>query len=104
MLLLQLVSSESYLSFTCACVAVWPGCAQVCQEEKMREILERYVYINRHAATYTWKYNGEVLNMERTLEENGVLNKDEEFYEVGIDEEQYRPGILLHFNDNLTEI
>ena len=69
----------------------------------MTEILERYLVYNEHAASYTWKYNGENLVMTRTLEDNGVADESEEFYTLGIDEDQFLPAIHLYFNDDLTE-
>ena len=76
---------------------------QVCSEEIMSEILTRYLVYNAHAASYTWKYNGTNLDMARTLEDNGVKDEDEEFYELSIRDDQFLPAIHLYFNDDLTE-
>ncbi|XP_030043122.1 cytochrome b5 domain-containing protein 1 [Microcaecilia unicolor] len=76
---------------------------QVCVEENIWEILRRYLVYNAHAASYTWKYNGVVLDMNKTLEENGIADEDEEFYQLRMDEEQYMQAIHLYFNDDLTE-
>jgi len=38
--------------------------SQVCSEETMIEILNRYLLYNTHAASYTWKYNGEFYTNE----------------------------------------
>lgn len=35
----------------------------VCSEETMNEILDRYLELNVHAASYTWKRLGKVLDM-----------------------------------------
>ena len=69
----------------------------------MGEIQDRYFHYNAHAASYTWKYNGENLHMDKTLEENKVKDESEEFYKLGIDEDQFLPAIHLYFNDDLTE-
>lgn len=76
---------------------------EVCSEENMEEILQRYLKYNAHAKSYTWKYDGLPLDMKRTLEENGIVDQDEQFYELSMDYEQWTPGIHLYFNDDLTE-
>jgi len=76
---------------------------EVCSEENMREIQNRYFHYNKHAGSYTWKFNGQNLNMERTLQENSVKDESEDFYVLGMDEEQYLPALHLYFNDDLTE-
>lgn len=69
----------------------------------MYEILQRYLKYNAHAASYTWKYDGVPLLMERTLTENGIQDEDEDFYELSMDYEAWTPAIHLYFNDDLTE-
>ena len=69
----------------------------------MLEILTRYEAYNVHAASYTWKFCGTNLDMTRTLEENGVEDEFEKFYELGMNEDDYLPAIHLYFNDDLTE-
>lgn len=76
---------------------------EVCAEEILKEILERYTPYNVHAKSYTWKYFGENMNMNKTLDENGVSDESEHFYELGMDEDEFLPPITLHFNDDLTE-
>lgn len=43
------------------------------------------------------------LDMELTLEENGVADEAEEFAELEIDEDYYIPVVHLYFDDDLTE-
>ena len=45
----------------------------------MNEILERYKSINVHAASYTWKRLGKSIDMEKTLEQNGIPDEKDEF-------------------------
>ena len=45
----------------------------------MNEILERYKSINDHAASYTWKRLGKSIDMEKTLEQNGIPDEKDEF-------------------------
>ncbi|XP_065889385.1 cytochrome b5 domain-containing protein 1-like [Dysidea avara] len=76
---------------------------EVCSEETMMEILNRYLLYNTHAASYTWKYNGNNLDMTKTLQQNGITDESETFYELNMDEDQFLPAIHLYFNDDLTE-
>ncbi|KAE8620445.1 hypothetical protein XENTR_v10010254 [Xenopus tropicalis] len=77
---------------------------EVCSEETIREILGRYLPYNGHAGSYTWKFCGLPLDMDKTLQENGVWDEDEEFEELKIASDLYTPSIHLYFNDDLTEL
>jgi hypothetical protein len=68
----------------------------------MNEILDRYLELNEHAASYTWKRLGRPLDMERTLAENDIPDETEEYLDLGIDEDAYIPAVHLYFNDDLT--
>lgn len=76
---------------------------EVCSEEIMTEILERYLKYNAHAASYTWKYDSRNLVMNSTLEENGIEDEDEEFYKLSMNDDTFLQSIHLYFNDDLTE-
>lgn len=76
---------------------------EVCAEETMLEIMQRYTPYNSHANSYVWKYHGKKMQMDKTLEENRVKDESEEFYELGMDEDEFLPPITLHFSDDLTE-
>ncbi len=69
----------------------------------MYEILERYLKYNQHAASYTWKYDGEVLDMDKTLEENGIKDDDTDFDRLKMRDDSYLQSIMLYYNDDLTE-
>ncbi|KAA0190563.1 Cytochrome b5 domain-containing protein 1 [Fasciolopsis buskii] len=70
---------------------------EVCCEETLADILKRYLFFNAHAASYTWKYNGRVLDMDKTLEENGIHEETQDI------EDRFMPQIHLYYNDDLTE-
>ncbi|XP_054594545.1 cytochrome b5 domain-containing protein 1 [Nothobranchius furzeri] len=76
---------------------------EVCSEETMEEILQRYLCYNSHARSYTWKFDGAILDMSATLMENGVPDDDQELDQLGLDRDTFIPAVLLHFNDDLTE-
>lgn len=69
----------------------------------MKEILLRYKPYNSHATSYTWKYFGQNLEMDKTLSQNGVIDECEDMYKLRLDEEEFLPPINLYFNDDLTE-
>lgn len=77
--------------------------SKVCSEETMLDILERYLECNAHAASYTWRYADEVLDMDKTLEENGIADKDDMLEELLLNVDKFIPEILLYYNDDLTE-
>jgi len=75
---------------------------EVCTEETMDEILERYLEYNKHAGSYTWKRLGQKLEMEKTLEENHVVDETDDFCAMGLSDDYYVPAVHLYFNDDLT--
>ena len=75
----------------------------MCGEETISEILERYLKYNAHAASYTWKYNGQNLDMGKTLEENLINDEDETFYRLRMNDDEFIQSVHLYFNDDLTD-
>eukprot|EP00744_Colponema_vietnamica_P008708 GILI01012414.1.p1 GENE.GILI01012414.1~~GILI01012414.1.p1 ORF type:complete len:224 (-),score=41.67 GILI01012414.1:64-735(-) len=71
-------------------------------EETMNEILDRYLFFNRHAASYTWKRLGRPLDMEQTLDQNGIPDETDEYKRLGIPENEYIPAVHIYFNDDLS--
>jgi len=78
---------------------------EVCTEESMNEIQKRYMTYNTHARSYTWKFNGRVLDMDKTLDANGVPDESEQFYNLAIDDtnEVCISEVQVYYNDDLTE-
>ncbi|OMJ67742.1 hypothetical protein SteCoe_35022 [Stentor coeruleus] len=75
---------------------------EVASEETLEEILDRYLPYNIHAASYTWKMSGRALDMDLSLEENGIEDDSDEFKRLEIDDNMYIPTIHLYYNDDLT--
>lgn len=69
----------------------------------MSEILNRYLKYNAHANSYTWKYDCRVLDMDKTLEENEIIDDDADFYTLRMRDDEYLQSIILYYNDDLTE-
>lgn len=74
-------------------------CITVASEETLQEIQERMEKINSNSGNYTWKRINRPLDMELTLDENGILDESEEFLKYNIDDEFYIPAIHIYFND-----
>ncbi|XP_046389609.1 cytochrome b5 domain-containing protein 1 [Ischnura elegans] len=75
---------------------------EVCCEDTLNRIQERYLFLNNHSGSYTWKFEGRVLNMNLTLAENGIPDEREEFIELLLPEKFYIPAIMIYNNDDLT--
>lgn len=45
---------------------------EVAEEETLWDILQRHLEHNAHAASYVWKYGDRLLEMDKTLQQNGV--------------------------------
>ena len=75
---------------------------EVATEESLNEILDRYTAKNVHAASYTWKRLGKVLDMSKNLEKNGIIDEREELLELDMQPDDYIPAIFLYYNDDLT--
>ena len=45
---------------------------------------------------------GQVLDMSKSLEKNGILAERDELLELGMQLDDYIPAIHLYFNDDLT--
>lgn len=77
-----------------------------CQEETLANIRERYLEYNSHAESYTWKaLIGDkmvVLDMDKTLEANGVIDETDLFYSLRMNDDFYIPTLHIYFNDDLT--
>ncbi|KAM7366730.1 hypothetical protein PAMP_016139 [Pampus punctatissimus] len=76
---------------------------EVCSEETLAQILQRYLHYNSHTCSYTWKHDGASLDMSRTLSENNIPNDDHQLEQLRLDHSLFIPAIFLHFNDDLTK-
>ena len=87
------------------------GEMEVPSEETVAEIRARYLALNSHAMAYIWKAfkkdsNGEFelfeLDMNRTLQENGIEDETEIFEDHMIETDFYIPTVHLYWSDDLT--
>ncbi|KAJ3179294.1 Cytochrome b5 domain-containing protein 1 [Geranomyces variabilis] len=75
---------------------------EVASEEKLAAVQDRYLAFNSHAKGYMWKRQGQLLDMSRTLEENGLPEESAQFELVGMDADEWLPAVHLYFSDDLT--
>ena len=79
---------------------------KVCQEETISDIRNRYMEYNLNSNSYTWKalINGEFvsLKLDKTLEQNGILDESENFLKLGMDEDFNIPNLHIYYNDDLN--
>ncbi|KFM78415.1 Cytochrome b5 domain-containing protein 1, partial [Stegodyphus mimosarum] len=77
---------------------------EVCSEETIEDILQRYLKFNSHAKSYAWKYHGQELDMGQNLEMNGIPDKDFQLNRLRQKEEDFIPTLNLYYKDDLTEL
>ncbi len=88
------------------------GIMQVPMEETINQIMERYVSLNAHALSYEAlklctcdTHEGKVfvaLDMNKSLEENGVFDESLEYGEMGMEINHLIPVMDVHYTDDLT--
>jgi hypothetical protein len=44
------------------------------------------------------------MTMGSTLEQNGLKDESEDFFKLGIDEDQFLTTIFIYYNDDLTSL
>ncbi|KAA6401354.1 MAG: putative flagellar associated protein [Streblomastix strix] len=70
---------------------------EVCKEETLGQIRARYLEHNAHAHSYTWKHLRRVLDMHKTLEDNGIPDEDGLYEEYAIDRDVNIPTLHLYY-------
>ncbi|XP_056629870.1 cytochrome b5 domain-containing protein 1 [Diorhabda sublineata] len=73
----------------------------VCCEDTFYRIQERYNLFNSDADSYTWRYMGKNLNMNKTMEENNIPDERDNFTDLGLPQNYYVPSVFLYYNDDL---
>lgn len=72
---------------------------------------ERYLTLNAHAASYTWKalsktagnqFDFKELDLNKTLQENGVVDESGIFESLDMHGDYHVPVLHLYWNDDLT--
>eukprot|EP00054_Salpingoeca_dolichothecata_P004916 m.32452 g.32452 ORF g.32452 m.32452 type:complete len:217 (-) comp14971_c0_seq2:46-696(-) len=78
---------------------------EVCSEETITEIQNRYSTYNTHTSSYTWKHLGKNLEMDKTLEENSIPDESDLLSSLDINEldDECVAEVQVYYNDDLTE-
>ena len=80
-----------------------PYLLEVAEEETIGQIARKFLKFNAHIFSYIWQYNGRILDWNRTLTENGIVNEESFHDQFGWrSDNENCPTILLHFSDDLT--
>ncbi|KAK4876040.1 hypothetical protein RN001_012462 [Aquatica leii] len=73
----------------------------VCREDSITRIAERYSIYNSDPLSYTWRYSNYNLDMEKNLDENGVMDERDAFTDLGLPQNIYIPPLMIYYNDDL---
>lgn len=76
---------------------------EVCTEDRISDIAERYRALNSHIDSYTWKHLGRNLSMNDTLAGNGIEDEEDLFRDLGVLGDLAIPRLMIYFNDDLSE-
>lgn len=71
---------------------------EVCCEETLADIKQRYRSYNDKIDSYTWKRMGRPLNMNLNLEDNDIPDETSQFQQLGLSPDTYIPAIHIYFN------
>ncbi|XP_044271122.1 cytochrome b5 domain-containing protein 1 [Tribolium madens] len=73
----------------------------VCCEDSFYRIQERYSLYTSEPDSYTWVYMDKLIEMDKTMDENGIPDDREKMAELGIPKSFFVPSVNLYFNDDL---
>ncbi|XP_018335858.1 cytochrome b5 domain-containing protein 1-like isoform X1 [Agrilus planipennis] len=73
----------------------------VCCEDTITRIMERYSIFNEDASSYTWRFDNRNLDMFKTLEENGIFDERDDYTHAGLPQSLYTPAIYIYYNDDM---
>ncbi|XP_064357205.1 cytochrome b5 domain-containing protein 1 [Dromaius novaehollandiae] len=80
---------------------------EVCAEETLAEVLGRSLPLNAHAGSYSWRRPGAPAALEpggRPLQPGGGPGGPDLDLDADLDPPPQPPALLLHFNDDFTEL
>ncbi|KAK9881033.1 hypothetical protein WA026_014376 [Henosepilachna vigintioctopunctata] len=73
----------------------------VCAEDTFKRIQERYSIFNKDPDSYAWKYFDKYIDLDKTMDENGIVDDRDKFAEFGMPQNYYVPVVFLYYNDDL---
>ncbi|CAF1456854.1 unnamed protein product [Adineta ricciae] len=76
---------------------------EVAEEDTIGQIARKFLKYNSHIFSYIWRYNGQILDYNKTLTENGISNEESFHDRYGWrSDNENCPTIILCFSDDLT--
>lgn len=75
----------------------------VCCEDTFHRIKERYRPYCKNVGQYSWRYNDKNIDMNFTMDENGIVDERECFIFLDLPQNYYVPCVFLYFNSNITD-
>ncbi|CAF1204131.1 unnamed protein product [Adineta ricciae] len=76
---------------------------EVAEEDTIGQIARKFLKYNSHVFSYIWRYNGQILDYNKTLTENGIPNEESFHDRYGWrSDNENCPTIILCFSDDLT--
>ncbi|XP_022917689.1 cytochrome b5 domain-containing protein 1 [Onthophagus taurus] len=76
----------------------------VCCEDTISRIMERYRIFNSEPESYICRALNKNLVMNKTLEENGIIDEREEYYRLGLPQSLYIPVIFMYYSDDFKHV
>ncbi|XP_045469055.1 cytochrome b5 domain-containing protein 1 [Harmonia axyridis] len=73
----------------------------VCCEDTFRRIQERYSIFNKDPDSYAWRYFDQEIDLDKTMDENGIVDDRDKFTEFGMPQNFYIPVVFLFYKDDL---
>ncbi|CAG5073882.1 Similar to cyb5d1: Cytochrome b5 domain-containing protein 1 (Danio rerio) [Cotesia congregata] len=71
----------------------------VCEEDTIKRIQERFKLFNSNSSDYLWKSEEKILDLNKTLTDNGIPDERERFLRCGLPDNFYVPSILCYYKD-----
>ncbi|UJR31663.1 hypothetical protein I4U23_019144 [Adineta vaga] len=99
----RLSTSPRYIRLIHSFTLHHPYIMEVAEEETIGQIAIKFLKYNTHIFSYIWRYNGQILDYNKTLTENGIPNEESFHDRYGWrSDNENCPTIILCFSDDLT--
>ena len=76
---------------------------EVAGEETVGDIKQRWISDYGGGNGYVMKVRGQVLELDKTLDQNGLVDERAEMEELGMNCRDFIPVIHLYFDDQISE-
>ncbi|XP_018335857.1 cytochrome b5 domain-containing protein 1-like [Agrilus planipennis] len=73
----------------------------VCCEDTINRIMDRYSIFNKNTSSYSWRHNNENMDLAKSLEENGAVDERDDYTHANLPQTLYTPTIYTYYNDDM---